>query len=85
MYMTKKQVLEILITRIKQLCKEKGLSYYKLSYRATIPMTTLIHIIDGNTQNPGIFTIMKICDGLGISMKYFFDTEEFEEARENCD
>lgn len=48
-------------------------------------MTTLIHIMDGNTQNPGILTIMKICDGLGISMKYFFDTEEFEEARENCD
>lgn len=80
-----KQMQEILINRIKQLCKEKGISYYKLSYRATIPMTTLMHIMEGNTQNPGIFTIMKICDGLGISMKDFFDSKEFEEARENCD
>lgn len=83
--MTKKQVQEILIDRIKQLCKEKGISYYKLSYKATIPMTTLMNIVEGNTKNPGIFNIMKICDGLGVSMKEFFDTKEFEEARQNCE
>ena len=83
--MTKKQVQEILTERIKQLCKEKGISYYKLSYKATIPMTTLMNIVEGNTQNPGIFNIMKICDGLGVSLKEFFDTPEFEEAMQNCE
>ena len=82
--MTRKQVHEILIARIVQLCKEKGLSYYKLSYRATIPMTTLLNIMEGNTQNPGIHSIIKICDGLGVSMKEFFDTKEFEEMMKDC-
>lgn len=76
----KKEVQKMLTGRIDQLCKEKGLSYYTLSYKATIPMTTLIHIMEGTTQNPGVFTIMKICDGLGVSLKEFFDTPEFEEA-----
>lgn len=81
----KKDVRKMLIGRIDQLCKEKGLSYYTLSYKATIPMTTLLHIMEGNTQNPGIFTIMKICDGLGVSMKEFFDTKEFEDAMNDND
>lgn len=48
-------------------------------------MTTLMNIVEGNTQNPGIFNIMKICDGLGVSLKEFFDTKEFEEAMQNCE
>lgn len=76
----KKQVQEILLARIEQLCKEKRMTYYNLSYKSTIPLSTLIHIMDRTTKNPGIFTIMKICDGFGMTMKEFFDTEEFEEA-----
>lgn len=76
----KKQVKEILLARIKQLCKEKGMSYYNLSYKSAIPITTLLHIMEGSTENPGIFTIMKMCDGFGITMKEFFDTEEFDAA-----
>jgi len=41
--------------------------------------------MEGTTQNQGIFTIMKICDGLGVSMKAFFDTQEFEDAMKDCD
>ena len=70
----------ILVKRIEELCKEKGLSYYNLSYKSTLPLTTLTHIMDETTKNPGIFTIMKICDGLGVSLQRFFDTEEFEQA-----
>ncbi|MBQ8626357.1 MAG: helix-turn-helix transcriptional regulator, partial [Agathobacter sp.] len=55
----------------------KGMSYYTLSYRSTVPLTTLLHILDGSTKNPGILTIIKLCDGLGISLQEFFDTEEF--------
>lgn len=55
----------------------QGISYYKLSYRSTVPMTTLMHIIDGSTKNPGLFTIIKICNGLNTTVKDFFDAEEF--------
>jgi len=74
------KVKEILLARINQLCKEKRMSYYNLSYKSSIPLSTIINIMEGTTKNPGIYTIMKICDGFGITMKEFFDTKEFEDA-----
>lgn len=75
-----KKAQKILVERINELCKKKEVSYYTLSYKSTIPLTTLIHIMNETTKNPGIFTIMKICDGLGVTLHEFFDTKEFEQA-----
>lgn len=72
---------KILVSRIKELCKERNITSYSLSYSSTVPVTTLAHIMDGSTKNPGIFTIMSICDGLGVSLSEFFDTEEFKELQ----
>ena len=66
-----------LAKRIYFLCQRQGSSYYTLSYRSAVPMTTLMHIIDGSTKNPGLFTIIKICNGLNMTVKDFFDAEEF--------
>ena len=76
--MTKYQ--EALLHRIDELCKEKELTYYTLSYKAGVPLSTVMNIQKGKSQNPGIFTIMKLCDGFEISMKEFFDAEEFDIA-----
>lgn len=70
---------KILINRIKYFCKKKGMSYYVLSYRSTVPLTTIMHILDCSTKNPGIFTVAKICNGFGITLKEFFDSEEFKD------
>ena len=42
-------------------------------------MTTLMHIIDKSTVNPGILTLGKLCEGFGITLKEFFDAPEFED------
>lgn len=68
-----------LANRIKYLCKKNQISYYTLSYKSTVPMTTLMHIINCSTKNPGIFTLIKICNGLDITIKDFFDSEEFKD------
>lgn len=68
---------KILAARIEELCRKYGMSYYSLSYKSAVPMTTLMHIIDCTTKNPGVFTIAKICNGFDITMKDFFDSEEF--------
>ena len=73
------QEQKILSKRIEYLCRQQGISYYSLSYKSTVPMTTLMHIIDCSTKNPGIFTIIKICNGLNISIKDFFDSNEFKD------
>ena len=76
---------QLIIDRIKDLCREKNMSYYMLSYRSTVPLTTLLHILDGSTKNPGIFTILKLCNGLGISIIEFFYTEELKDIEYNLD
>ena len=75
--MTKEQ--QIIISRINSLCEERDMSLYVLAYKSSVPLTTLTHIMSGTTKNPGIFTVAKLCDGFEMSMKEFFDTEDFEE------
>lgn len=70
---------DVLVERINNLCKEKRMTYYALSYASAVPMTTLMHIVDKSTANPGVLTIGKLCGGLGISLKEFFDSPEFDE------
>jgi len=37
-----------------------------------------MHIVKCSTRNPGVFTLIKICSGLDITITEFFDSEEFE-------
>ena len=64
--------------RIQQFCAVHGYNINSLSRQAGIPPTTLKNIIYGNSHNPGIVTIKLLCDGLGISLYDFFDTEQFK-------
>ena len=63
--------------RILQLCEEKHLSMYKLAMESAVPPSSLKSIIYGQSKNPGIVTIKMLCDGMGISLTEFFDTETF--------
>ena len=36
-------------------------------------------------MNPGIVTIKKICDGFGISLTDFFDTEVFRNLKQEIE
>lgn len=65
--------------RIHHLCQEAGISFYELSYRSAVPITTMMHIIGCSTKNPGVLTIMKMCSGLGISISEFFDCDDFKD------
>ena len=73
-----------LVDRINYLCNEKEYSYYELSCKADVPLTTLMHIMDGSSKNPGIWTIYKICVGLEITLKELFDDKDFEEWMDEC-
>lgn len=69
---------DMLVERINNLCKEKRMTYYALSYASAVPMTTLMHIVDKSTANPGVMTIGKLCDGFGITLREFFNSSEFD-------
>ena len=63
--------------RIIQLCQEKKLALNALAQISAVPPSTLKSIINGDSRNPGIVTIKMLCDGLGITITDFFDTDEF--------
>lgn len=68
---------QLLADRIKALCIQNKMTYYDLSYKSAVPLTTLMNIVNCSTRNPGIFTLAKICSGLDITLKDFFDTDVF--------
>lgn len=70
--MDKQLIQQDLIDRIKQLCDEKGYDYITLSRKSGVPLTTLLNIIKGNSKNPGVFTIAKLCQGFQITLAEFF-------------
>ena len=53
-----------------------------LARSAGIPPSTVKNILNGASKNPGVVTIKMICDGLGISLIEFFDTDEFRELEQ---
>ena len=64
--------------RILYLCDEKRITINKLATESGIAPSTIKNILYGKSQNPGIVTLKMLCDGLGITLTDFFDTEEFE-------
>lgn len=64
--------------RLLQLCEQKRLSVNALARLSAVPPSTLKNIINGGSQNAGIVTLKKLCDGLDISLYDFFNTEVFK-------
>lgn len=62
---------------IQALCAEKGFNINSLARTAGVAPSSVKNIIYGQSKNPGVVTIKLLCDGLGISLYDFFDTEEF--------
>ena len=63
--------------RLLQLLGEHKMSIYKLAMESAVAPSSIKNIIYGKSQNPGIVTIKMLCDGFGITLVEFFDTEDF--------
>ena len=64
--------------RIIELCNQKNIAINALANMAGISPSTLYIVLNEKSQNPGIVTIKKLCDGLEISLYDFFNTETFK-------
>lgn len=75
-------IYEYTKNRILQLCKQRGITPNALSYAAGISQSTIKSILGGESKNPGIVTLKKICDGLDITLIEFFDTKQYRELEQ---
>ncbi len=64
--------------RIMALCAENHITLNKLSTLSAVSPSTIKNILYNKSQNPGIVTIKKLCDGLDITLGEFFSTPEFD-------
>ena len=73
---------EAVAKRIVDLCDERNIAVNALANIAGIPPSTVYSILNEKSKNPGVVSIKKLCDGLGISVREFFDDELFEELEQ---
>lgn len=75
-------IYDVVVNRILFLCKEKDITPNGLSYISGVSQSTIKSILNGESKNPGIVTLKKLCDGLDITISEFFDTTEFKELEQ---
>lgn len=69
---------EAIKIRIISLCEKQNITVNKLATLCGITQSTLNNIISLRNNSTTVSTIKKICDGLGITLVEFFDSEEFD-------
>ena len=69
---------EAVAARILELCKERGISVNALTNISAVPPSTVYSMLNEKSQNPGVVSIKKLCDGLDISLREFFNTDAFD-------
>jgi len=69
---------EAVALRILQLCEEQGFSVNGIAIHSGVPQGTVKSILNGESGNPGVSTIKKLCDGFEITLGEFFSTPEFD-------
>ena len=69
---------EAMSKKLLKICDERNISINKLATTCLLTQSTVQNIIEGNSSNPKLLTIVRICDGLGITLEEFFSDELFK-------
>ena len=70
---------EAVAKRIIEICNEKEITVNELSNLAGVSPSTIYSMLNTKSLNPGVVTLKKICDGVDITLREFFDSLLFEE------
>ena len=64
--------------RIQVLCAERNITANELANRCGMTPSTIYSMMNQKSKNPGVISIQKICEGLEICIRTFFDDPLFE-------
>ena len=78
--MNNQELNKILSSRISYIRKKNNLNMEQLAYRSGISKGGLSEI-ERDMKEPKIYTILKICAGLNITIKDFFDFQEIDDFK----
>ncbi len=63
-----------MISKISRLCKQRHITPHALAIKAGLSTSTISYLLSGRTK-PQVYTILQICDVLGISICDLFDED----------
>ena len=69
---------EAVALRIIELCNERNIATNALANMSGVSPSTIYSMLNEKSQNPGVVSIKKLCDGLDISLREFFDSPIFD-------
>lgn len=72
------KIREAVSKKINKICNERNISINKLASISCLTQSTVQHLADGNSKNPKLLTIIRICDGLDITIQEFFSDDLFK-------
>ena len=64
--------------RIQILCAERNMAVNELANRCGVAPSTIYSMLNEKSKNPGVVSLQKLCDGLEISLRTFFDDPWFD-------
>lgn len=68
--------------RVLELCAEYDISINKLCSLSGVTQSTVNNIVSGRNRSATISTIKKLCDGLGITIQDFFQSDLFDKLEQ---
>lgn len=75
MYMNAK---EAVANRILELCHERDIAFNSLANISGVSPSTVYSMLNNSSKNPGVVSLQKLCDGLEITLREFFNSPLFE-------
>ena len=76
------RVKEAIVVRFRQLCLERGIKMNHLANLAGVTPSTVYSMMDPSRHDVSAVTVKKLCDGLEISLKEFFDAPVFDDLEQ---
>lgn len=69
---------EAVAKRIIELCAERNIATNALANNSGVSPSTVYSMLNEKSQNPGVVSLKKLCDGLDITLREFFDSPIFD-------
>ena len=69
---------EAVAKRILELCDEKRIAINALANISGVSPSTVYSMLNEKSQNPGVVSLKKLCDGFNITLRQFFDSPLFD-------
>lgn len=75
-------VKDAVVQRFQEICSERNITINEMAYLSGVTPSTAYSMMDPRRREISIITIKKFCDGLDISIRFFFNSSLFDDLEQ---